>query len=115
MLPTRRMRVFVCKVPTDMRGAFDSLYKRAKDVIGLDPKSGHMFLFINKCRNRVKVLYHDGTGFIVMAKRLDRGTFSGFNPHYRKNLILTQAEFALYFEGATINKRFIESPHRGDI
>lgn len=104
------MRVFVCKIPTDMRGAFDALYKRAKDVIGLDPRSGHMFLFVNKARNRLKVLYYDGTGFVIIAKRLDKGRFSPFNPHYRKNLILTQAEFSLYFEGAIINKRFIESP-----
>lgn len=104
------MRVFACKVPTDMRGSFDSLYKRAKDVIGLDPKSGHMFLFVNKGRSRVKVLFYDGTGFVIIAKRLDRGTFSQFNPHYRQQLVLTQAEFSLFFEGAKINKRFIESP-----
>jgi transposase len=110
MLPSRRMRVFACKLPTDMRGAFDSLYKRAKDLIGLDPKSGHMFLFVNKKRNRVKVLYYDGTGFVIIAKRLDKGTFSKFNPYYRRNLILTQAEFSLFFEGAQVNKRFIESP-----
>lgn len=110
MLPSRRMRVFVCKIATDMRGSFDALYKRSKDIIGLDPKSGHMFLFINKARNRLKVLYYDGTGFVIIAKRLDRGRFSPFNPYYRKNLIMTQAEFALFFEGASINKRFIESP-----
>lgn len=110
MLPTRKMRVFACKVPTDMRGSFDSLYKKTKDLIGLDPRSGHMFLFVNKDRSRVKVLYYDGTGFVVIAKRLDRGRFSKFNPYYRNSLILTQAEFALFFEGATINKRFIESP-----
>jgi len=110
MFPTRRMRVFVCKIPTDMRGSFDSLYKRAKDVIGEDPRSGHMFLFVNKNNNRVKVLYYDGTGFVIIAKRLDKGRFSKFNQYYRQHVILTQAEFSLYFEGAAINKRFIESP-----
>ncbi len=110
MLPTRRLRVFVCKQPTDMRGSFDSLYKRAKSVLGLDPKSEHMFLFVNKNRNRIKVLLYDGTGFVVIAKRLDKGTFSQFNRFYSKDIIMTQAEFALYFEGASINKRFVESP-----
>lgn len=110
MLPSRRMRVFVCKTPTDMRGSFDSLYKKTKDVIGLDPKNGHMFLFLNKGRDRIKVLFYDGTGFVIIAKRLDRGRFSAFNPYYRKDIILTQAEFGLFFEGAAINKRFIESP-----
>ena len=104
------MRVFACKVPTDMRGSFDSLYIRVKNIIGQDPNSGHMFLFVNKNRTRVKVLYYDGTGFVIIAKRLDKGRFSKFNPYYRKNLVLTQAEFSLFFEGATINKRFIESP-----
>lgn len=93
-----------------MRGSFDSLYKKAKDFIGIDPKSGHMFLFVNKNRGRLKVLYYDGTGFVIIAKRLNKGRFSKFNPYYRNALILTQAEFALFFEGATINKRFIESP-----
>ncbi len=110
MLPSRKMRVFACKIPTDMRESFDSLYKRAKETIGEDPRSGHMFLFVNKKRTRVKVLCYDGTGFVIIAKRLDKGTFSKFNPFYRKKLIFTQAEFALFFEGANINKRFIESP-----
>lgn len=110
MLPSKKMKVFACKVPTDMRGSFDSLYKRAKDVIGMDPSCGHMFLFVNKKRSRVKILFYDGTGYVIIAKRLDKGTFSKFNPYYKKNIILTQAEFALFFEGAAINKRFIESP-----
>lgn len=110
MFPSRKMRIFACKVPTDMRGSFDSLYKKTKNLIGQDPNSGHMFLFINKNRSRVKVLYYDGTGFVIIAKKLDRGRFSKLNPYYRKNIIFTQAEFALFFEGASINKRFIESP-----
>lgn len=110
MLPSRKMKVFACKVPTDMRGSFDSLYKKSKEIIGLDPRTGHMFLFMNKKRDRVKVLFYDGTGFVIIAKRLDSGRFSKFNPFYRRQLIFTQAEFALFFEGAKINKRFIESP-----
>ena len=110
MLPSRRMRVFACKHPTDMRASFDSLYKRTKDIIGVDPNSGHMFLFINKNRTRVKVLFYDGTGFVIIAKRLNKGRFSKLNPYYKRDIILTQAEFSLFFEGATVNKRFIESP-----
>jgi transposase len=90
MLPSKKMRVFACKVPTDMRGSFDSLYKKAKDFIGIDPKSGHMFLFVNKNRARLKVLYHDGTGYVILAKRLDKGRISKFNPYYRNALIFTQ-------------------------
>lgn len=93
-----------------MRASFDSLYKQTKEYIGQDPNSGHMFLFVNKARNRVKVLYYDGTGFVIIAKRLDKGRFSKLNPYYKRDIILTQAEFSLFFEGATVNKRFIESP-----
>ena len=110
MLPSRRMRVFASKKSTDMRASFDSLYRQTKEIIGQDPRSGHMFLFINKDRSRVKVLYYDGTGFVIIAKRLDKGRFSKLNPYYRRDIILTQAEYSLFFEGATINKRFMESP-----
>ena len=110
MLPSKNFRVFVCKIPCDLRGSFDALYKKTKNLLGMDPQSGHMFLFINKKRNRVKVLFHDGTGYIVIAKRLDKGNFCKLNPYYKNKIIFTQAEFNLYFEGAQINKRFIESP-----
>ena len=53
---------------------------------------------------------NNGTGYVVIAKRLDRGNFSPFNPSYRKQIVFTQSEFQLFFEGAQINKRFIESP-----
>ncbi|MBF0207752.1 MAG: IS66 family insertion sequence element accessory protein TnpB [Oligoflexia bacterium] len=112
MLPSRRIKIFASKIPVDMRSGFDALYKRTKETIGLDPRSGHAFLFVNKNRTRVKVLFYDGTGFVLIAKRLDRGVFSKFSPYYRKNIILTQAEFSLFFEGAQINKRFIESPQQ---
>lgn len=104
------MRVYACKSPCDLRGSFDALYKKTKILVGMDPQSGHMFLFMNKKRDRVKVLFYDGTGYVVIAKRLDKGNFTSFNPYYQKQIVFTQAEFSLFFEGAQINKRFIESP-----
>ena len=105
-----RVRVFVCKEPTDMRSSYDSLAQRAKNVLGKDPYSGHFFLFVNKRRSSCKCLYYDGTGFVILAKRLDRGTFSVVNQLYKKEIVLSSAEFSLYIEGAQLNKRFIESP-----
>lgn len=106
----RRTRVFVCKEPTDMRASYDSLFAKAKSVLSQDPFSGHLFVFINSRRTSIKCLYYDGTGLVIIAKRLEKGLFSRINPLYQKELVLTQAEFALFFEGADLEKRFIESP-----
>ena len=106
----RRTKIFVCKEPTDMRASYDSLFGRVKTVLQKDPFSGHLFLFINRNKNSVKCLYYDGTGLVIISKRLERGIFSKINPYYRKEIILTQAEFGLFFEGANFDKRFIESP-----
>jgi hypothetical protein len=55
-------------------------------------------------------LYYDGTGLVLICKRLEEGLFARVNPFYSGDLVLTQAEFNLFFEGADINKRFIDSP-----
>lgn len=93
-----------------MRSSYDSLFARAKDLLKKDPFSGHLFLFINKHRNSIKCLYYDGTGLVLIAKRLEKGLFSKINPMFKKDIVLTQAEFNLFFEGADLEKRFIDSP-----
>mgnify|MGYP003594506269 CR=1 FL=1 len=106
----RRTKIFVCKDPTDMRASYDTLFSRAKVVLNQDPFSGHLFLFINGKRSSIKCLYYDGTGFVILMKRLEKGLFSRINPLFKGEVILTVAEFALFFEGADLEKRFIESP-----
>jgi len=106
----RRTKVFVCKDPTDMRASYDTLFTKAKGVLEQDPFSGHLFLFINSKRNSLKCLFYDGTGLVILAKRLEQGLFSRINPMHKGNITLTSAEFALYFEGANLEKRFIDSP-----
>jgi hypothetical protein len=110
VLPTRKTRVFVCKKPTDMRGSFDSLYKRTKDIIGVDPKSGHMFLFINKNRNRVKILVYDGTGFVVIAKRLDKGSFSHLILPIEKILFSPKQSLHCILKGQVLIKDLLSHP-----
>lgn len=106
----RRTRIYVCKEVTDMRASYDSLFRRVKEILKHDPYSGHLFLFVNRSRTSCKVLYFDGTGFVILQKRLDRGTFSRVNPMFKDEVVLTEAEFGLFFEGSDLEKRFIESP-----
>jgi len=93
-----------------MRASYDTLYSKARDVLNQDPFSGHLFVFINSRRNCIKCLYYDGTGLVLLCKRLERSTFSKINPMFRGEIVLTAAEFALFFEGANLEKRFIDSP-----
>ena len=78
MLPSRKTRVFVSKVLTEMRVSFDSLYKKTKSLIGLDPKSGHVFLFMNRGKNRVEVLFYDEIFCPVVVETFN-GVLSNFN------------------------------------
>lgn len=94
-----------------MRASYDTLFNKAKGVLKQDPFSGHVFVFINSRRTSTKCLYYDGTGLVIIAKRLEQGLFSRINPMYAGELRLTTAEFALFFEGANLEKRFIESPN----
>lgn len=68
-------RVFVAVSPVDMRRSFNGLHAHVQTVLQQDPLSGHLFVFTNRLRTRVKVLYWDGSGLWVCAKRLERGTF----------------------------------------
>lgn len=106
----RRTKVFVAKEPTDMRASYDTLFAKAKGVLNQDPFSGHLFVFINSRRTSIKCLYYDGTGLCLLCKRLEKSTFSRINPMFTGEIVLTAAEFALFFEGADLEKRFIDSP-----
>src|SRR5258706_10468420 len=68
-------RVYVATGATDMRKGFEGLYGMVRDQLGGDPLSGHLFLFANKQRTRLKILFWDGSGLWVCAKRLEKGRF----------------------------------------
>ena len=69
-------RVFVASQPVDLRASFNRLFWLTQSVLQQDPLSGHWFVFTNQERNRVKVLFWDGSGLWVCAKRLEQGRFS---------------------------------------
>lgn len=93
-----------------MRASYDTLFSLAKGILKQDPFSGHLFVFINTRRTSVKCLFYDGTGLVILAKRLSRGQFSRINPMYQGDVTLSAAEFALFFEGADLEKRFLARP-----
>jgi transposase len=69
-------RIFVALAPVDMRLGFNGLYAWVQNTLGEEPTSGHWFVFMNKRRNRLKILLHDGSGLWVCSKRLEIGTYA---------------------------------------
>lgn len=69
-------RVFVATNPVDLRAGFNRLFALTQSVLQQDPLCGHWFVFTNQERTRVKVLFWDGSGLWVCAKRLEKGRFS---------------------------------------
>lgn len=69
------VRIFVATGATDLRKSFDGLSALAESVLRQDPLSGHLFFFANRRRDRAKILYWDRSGFCLLYKRLEKGTF----------------------------------------
>jgi transposase len=68
-------KIYVAIEAVDMRKGFEGLYGLVRDQLGADPLSGHLFLFSNRTRTRLKALVWDGSGLWVCAKRLEKGRF----------------------------------------
>lgn len=69
------VQVFICLQATDLRKSFDSLSALVSGVVGQNPLSGHLFVFLNRFRDKVKILFWDRSGYCLYYKRLEAGTF----------------------------------------
>ena len=76
MTDISQLRIFLCMLPTKMTYSFDSLMGMAEEIFDQDPLSGHLFLFVNRRRDRIKILFWDRDGFCIVYKRLEVGTFA---------------------------------------
>ena len=91
-------RIFVALAPVDMRQGFNGLYARVQTVLQQEPTSGHWFVFTNKPRTRLKILFWDGSGLFLCAKRLEKGTF-GWPTGGGKSQCLRPEELTLLLHG----------------
>lgn len=96
------VRVYLATRPADMRKSFDGLAALASGSLALDPLSGHLFVFVNKRRDRIKILYWDRDGLAVWAKRLERGTFR-LPAAGAESVEMTTAELAALLAGIDLN------------
>lgn len=109
ILSTRKTKVYLCKAPTDMRLGFDGLSALTKKTFKKSPYGGQYYAFVNRRRTRCKVYTFDGTGEVLISKRLSYGLFWRPGPKYKKQLKLTATEFGQFFEGLNLSGRFLES------
>ena len=69
------VRIFFCTTPTNMHYSFDRLLGRTREIFERDPMEGHLFLFVNRNRDQLKLLFWDRDGYCIWHKRLERGTY----------------------------------------
>jgi transposase len=95
--------VYLCTKPTDMRKGFDGLHALALQVFQRDPLSGHLFLFVNRRRDRLKMLWWDRDGMAFFYKRLEAGTYQlPSTPEDVSGLEIDGADLAMILNGIDI-------------
>jgi len=94
-------KIYFYNKPTDMRKSFDSLGMLVEQEFKGELLSGACFVFVNRSRTYIKVLYWDEDGFVIWQKRLERGTF---NVYWNGKKKLERREFVMLLEGITPKK-----------
>jgi len=102
----RSVKVYVATQPVNLRKSFDGLSNETREVLRLNPLSGHIFVFLNRRKNQVKLLMWTRGGFTVVHKRLERGKFSWVRevgPDARR-VEIDVHELSMLLEGLTFVK-----------
>lgn len=97
------VRIFLAVQPCDMRKSFDGLHGLVEHALGENVRSGALFVFSNKRRNLIKILYFDGSGLWILAKRLERGAFT-WPEVSGQQLALSPRALALLLEGVDLSQ-----------
>ena len=98
-------KIYIALDAIDMRKGLEGLYGLVRDHLGQDPLSGHLFLFTNRPRTRLKALVWDGSGLWICAKRLERGRFSWpVAPDQSDRVSLSQEELSLLLGGIDLRR-----------
>ena len=97
------VEIYLCVPPADMRRSFDGLIRMAEEHLGQDPLCGGLYVFINKRRDRVKLLYFDTDGLAIWYKRLEEGCFQvPAVRHDARHVCLSATELALLLGGVDL-------------
>lgn len=112
------VRIYVAAEAVDLRRGFDGLAAAVRGIIRQDPLSGHVFAFLNRRRNRIKLLVWDRTGYLLLYKRLEQGTFrlATEPPPGARHVEVDAGELGLMLEGldlrhAVRQRRWRRLPH----
>jgi transposase len=97
------VRIFLATQPADMRRSFDGLAALTTSVLGENPLCGHIFVFCNRRRDRLKMLYWDRDGYAIWMKRIERGSFR-FPAPVGNRVEVTPAEMAAILEGIDLSR-----------
>ena len=96
-------KIFLYRHPTDMRKSFNGLENIVRGVLKENPLSGNLFVFLNKRRNKLKVLFWDIDGFCIVYKSLQRGTFLDSLSNLTSDIYIEPAVFYMLFNGIDIH------------
>lgn len=101
--PGSQARIWLCTLPTDMRKSFDGLGALTKNLLGHDPVSGQYFVFVNRRKTQMKVLYFEPSGYCLWSKRLEQGQFP-VRPSATGPQALSWTDLQLLLDGIEVEK-----------